>query len=153
MDTNYSFSYQSKLKCVLEEINTRKIRLYSTWFSANENKREKVKKTLILEVMFSLLSPSWMLKLPIIPSRKYIQHVYQMMILLTCSCRGLPFAIGQLCHLIFILLINFLDLYFLRPLETKACIYMDFQYLNIQAWLRWKKSASICHFLCAHQNK
>ena len=76
-------------------------------------------------------------------------------ILLTCSCRGLPFAIGQFCPLISILLINFLDLYFLRPLETKTCIYTDFQCLNIQASLRWTKKKyhylpfSLC---CANTN-
>ena len=65
--------------------------------------------------------------------------MFNNVILLTCSCRGLPFAIGQFCPLIFILLINFLDLYFLRPLETKTCMYTDFQCLNIQASLRWTK--------------
>ena len=81
--------------------------------------------------------------------------MFNNVILLTCSCRGLPFAIGQFCPHIFILLINFLDLYFLRPLETKTCIYTDFQCLNIQASLRWTKKKY--HYLpfslsCANTN-
>ena len=50
----------SKLECGPQEISSREILLHLT-FSGNWNKRE-----FILKVTFSLLSPSSMLKLPII---------------------------------------------------------------------------------------